>query len=64
MYDVTELTFSNVIKPRCFEWSPKDDITAHELALCLSLILHGYKGDCGMIYDSLPENAKRHFVEK
>jgi len=56
-----ELTLNN-LKFRSFEWSPKEDITTHELALCMNVLLckdYDYAG----FYDKLPDNAKRHFVE-
>lgn len=56
--------FSTIQKPRNFEWMPQDDITAHELALCVGVLILAMHGFCGDAYDQLPENAKRHFKEQ
>jgi hypothetical protein len=61
----TLLTPSTYILPkiRSFEWRPQEDITAHELALCLPILIcrQSYM-HYGAMYDTLPDNAKRHFV--
>jgi len=51
-------------KPRQFEWNPQPSITAYELALCLPFFFAYQNSQFGEDYDKLPENAKRHFVEK
>ena len=50
-------------------WSPREDITTHELALAVGLMFAHQRammldGDVGPLargYDALPDNAKRHF---
>ena len=49
-------------KLRSFEWNPQEDIAAHELALCVPILVNR-NFDCGNLVDNLPENAKRHFKE-
>jgi hypothetical protein len=41
-------------------WSPKEDITAHELALCVPMFAARGENVGGML-ESLPDNAKRHW---
>ena len=41
-----------------FNYEPKEDITAYELALIIGAINGGFYA-----IESLPENAKRHFVK-
>jgi hypothetical protein len=43
-----------------YEWEPKEDITAYELALCLPCLIPLNGAD---IVKTLPENARRHFKE-
>jgi hypothetical protein len=50
----------NVEEKRAYEWRPKDDITAYQLALCTPMFSLD-TGFVDMFYDRLPENAKRHF---
>lgn len=46
-----------LFKPRKYEWRPKEDITAYELALCLPYLLGGtLEKD-----ESIPFH--RHFIE-
>jgi hypothetical protein len=60
---LTPATFT-LPKLRSFEWKPQEDITTHELALCLPIMLcHQPYTNYGAMYDALPDNAKRHFVE-
>jgi len=48
--------------PSNYGWKPKEDITVHELALCLPMF-HAVDGhNREAIYDTLPDNAKRHFL--
>lgn len=42
-----------------YEYEPLDDITVHELALVIGVMLNGYH-----TIGSLPQNAKRHFKTK
>jgi hypothetical protein len=47
------------------KWSPKEDITAYELALCMGLVIanaqrHGHVME---EYEKLPDSAKRHFED-
>lgn len=50
---------------RSLRWQPEPDITAFELALCIPVLL-GVADfwDIELKYDSLPQPAKRHFVEE
>jgi hypothetical protein len=48
--------------PRRITWAPKQDITAFELAACLSLLLEP-DWDATEKFNNLPSNAQRHFVE-
>lgn len=48
------------IKVRKFIWSPKPDITTYELALCVTMLIATNAEIAVSVYDSLPENAKRH----
>ena len=50
----------NVDEKRAYEWCPKDDITAYQLALCTPIFALE-TGFVDMFYDRLPEDAKRHF---
>lgn len=38
-----------------WDWEPQPDITVHELAACLGIVLNGAS------VSSLPESAQRHF---
>lgn len=52
------------MKKTVYRWNPKEDITAHELALCLGLfmILIGARRiNLDAEVAKLPENARRHF---
>jgi len=59
----SQFTFTGIVKPRQFEWHPKDDITTYELALCFPIFCVGMHRCIGEQYDKLPDNAKRHFIE-
>lgn len=50
-------------KVRKFRWSPKPDITTYELALCMKMLIATNAEIAAGVYDSLPENAKRHIRE-
>ena len=60
---ITNNTGISVIKFRSFEWNPQEDITAHELALCLPMMFSQSPYYLGAQYDNLPDNAKRHLRE-
>jgi hypothetical protein len=55
--------FESVIRtPKSYNWKPQEDITAHELALCLPILMsNGW--DVEFSINALPENARRHFEE-
>lgn len=49
-----------------FIWSPKEDITAFELANCMTMMIASGQRHASEIwlvktFDTLPEEAKRHF---
>jgi hypothetical protein len=50
-----------ILPPKQYRWAPKEDITAHELALCMPVLMS--IGNYGIEYfiDALPDNARRHF---
>ena len=49
------------ITTNCYEYSPKEDISVHELALILPLF-HSNSSICfNMGVENLPEWVKRHF---
>ena len=43
-----------------YNFLPKEDITAYELALCWPVLLNGFYE---ALIEALPEEARRHFVE-
>jgi hypothetical protein len=45
-----------------YKWKPKEDITAHELALCTPILV-GFDNiySIDALIDDLPDNARRHF---
>lgn len=51
---------------RQYAWVPKEDITLHELAMALSVLLPNVAGVPAAVIngaiESLPENVRRHFV--
>lgn len=53
-------------KPKEYRWQPKEDVTAYELALCITILIC-VTADKGRTYDyekaiqELPESARRHF---
>jgi len=49
--------------PKSYYWTPMEDITTYELALCVPLF--GIPRDNRLEYavNRLPDNAKRHFKE-
>lgn len=52
--------------PRRFIWKPREDITAYEIALCMSVLIasiqrHSSASLVDKVYSDLPEMAKRHF---
>ena len=49
--------------PKSYKWSPKEDITAYELSLCIPVIVgrNIYSYDAEYFIEALPENARRHF---
>jgi len=62
----SQFTFTGIVRSRRFEWKPQDDIAAHELALCMPMLLSAVTAGSfcvGAMFDGLPDNAKRHFVE-
>jgi len=62
----SQFTFTGIVKPRQFEFKPQDDITAHELSLCMPMLLSAVTAGSfcvGAMFDALPDNAKRHFFE-
>ena len=63
-------TFSTFAMPPWYSYEPKNDITAHELALVINLLLPAlscrhYFDDCGVVksIDDAPPEVKRHFVK-
>jgi hypothetical protein len=49
-------------KSAVYAWTPKEDITAYELALCMPVLSSRIdSGTKGHAVDQLPDNAKRHF---
>lgn len=57
-------TISFLPKPKEYLWSPQPDITAYELASCLTLMMasvHGGASSIEAAYVLLPEAAKRHW---
>lgn len=55
----THSTRLSIMRSRLYQWKPQADITAHELALCIGPLL---TSDIHAI-ETLPDNARRHFVE-
>jgi len=49
--------------PKQYNWKPKEDITAYELALCLPVFWGVASSSYEDFINSLPENARRHFEE-
>ena len=45
-------------RPKSVQWTPQEDITAYELALCLPLLT-----SAGLFYaeDYIPKGCERHF---
>lgn len=56
--DLSEVVW--VVKPKRYQYRPQPDITVYELALILPIF--AMKGDVVTYIDSLPPEAKRHFV--
>lgn len=51
-------------KPKRYVWAPQPDITAYELASCLTVVMTSLNGDAALVeaaYVLLPESAKRHW---
>ena len=47
-----------------YAWTPKIDITAYELALCMPILSSKIdSGSKGHPVDQLPEYARRHFTQ-
>jgi len=69
MYEIDELEVaSDAVTSPGLTWLPKEDITAHELALCMEIFLAAQCNNAfgcwhviEPIYQRLPEKAKRHF---
>jgi|GEM_PF-5829539 len=51
-----------VSQPRQYDWKPKSDITAYELALIIP-IFACRDFDVELAISKLPEQARRHFEE-
>jgi len=49
--------------PKSYNWKPKEDITAYELALCLPVLTGKNWYDVEYLIEALPENARRHFEQ-
>ena len=49
-------------KPRMWNWKPKEDITAYELAQCIPVLSRHFV-ELFSVIESLPENLRRHFEE-
>lgn len=47
--------------PKYYQWSPKEDITAYELACCVPVLVIINSGAVEYAVNGLPEEAKRHF---
>jgi len=47
------------------KWSPKEDITTYELALCMGVVVAQTQQSRARLvmetFDKLPDSAKRHF---
>jgi hypothetical protein len=44
-----------------YDWKPKEDITAYELALCVPVMLSNGGWGLECMIEALPESARRHF---
>lgn len=60
---------STFVSAPWYQYQPKDDITAHEVAIIVNLLLPAlacrhYFDDCGVVksIDEAPPEVKRHFV--
>ena len=55
----------NITAHRGYRWNPQPDITAHELALCLPVVVSGCTpyGHIDHMFLGLPDQARRHFKE-
>lgn len=49
--------------PKSYNWRPKEDITAYELALCLPVLVGKSWYDAEYFIETLPENVRRHFEQ-
>jgi len=56
---VDNMSFVTTKPQKRYMWKPQEDITAHELALCLPLF---FSTDTALV-ENLPDGARRHFGE-
>ncbi|MFA5714431.1 MAG: hypothetical protein WC998_01655 [Candidatus Paceibacterota bacterium] len=56
---------AKVITFKTYNWYPKEDITAYELALCVPFLNLNIRDYCDIEarINNLPPQARRHFVE-
>lgn len=48
--------------PKQYDWTPLENITPYELALCIPILVF-QSWNIESLIKNLPENARRHFVE-
>lgn len=61
---IKSATITHLIQlPKQYNWSPKEDITAYELALAVPILIYARHGDIENLVNGLPENCRRHFEE-
>lgn len=49
--------------PKFYKWSPKEDITAFEVAQCMPVFAVREVTQLEIFVNSLSENCRRHFIE-
>lgn len=60
--DLSENLFITIERPKAYNWKPRPDITAYELALAIP-ILSFHTFDTEARIEALPERVRRHFEE-
>lgn len=59
-WDGTE--YLTIARPTQYIWSPQPDITAHELALALPVLVSADEWNLQSLIETLPVEVQRHFV--
>lgn len=51
--------YREIVLPKSYEFKPQEDITAFELAQCMTYLIHGN----GLLLQQEDDSVKRHFKD-